>query len=109
MEFKQTAMQNILSDQIDLSNLVPTCIRIAQEVEKIGGMPGHEKLALLQKILREAVIKSGKPSQEKLQLYDTIDTIVPLVVQAAVLASKHPILANVQETCVSCWTKTKRS
>jgi hypothetical protein len=53
-----------------------------------------------------AVAESKHTSVVKEELLHTIDTIVPIVIQAAVLASKSPILKKVQETCVGCfWTK----
>jgi hypothetical protein len=63
-------------------------------------------LALLQDVLRLAVVESKQTLVVKEELLHTIDTIVPIVVQAAILASKSPILKKVQDTCVGCfWTK----
>jgi hypothetical protein len=35
----------------------------------------------------------------------TIETTVPIVVQAAILASKHPIVNQVAQTCFTCLKK----
>jgi hypothetical protein len=114
---KQTAMQpnplheqaeailKVFEGKIDLDNLIPTCIFMAQKIEMIAGLAGKEKLEMLQRVLRITVGKSDKSADEKSELVNMIDTVIPMVVQAAVLASKSPILGQVQATCVGCWTK----
>lgn len=124
--FKQTAMQanplhetqaamdarvdgiyRVLKGRIDMENLIPTCIEVAQEIEKLGHVKGSEKLDILQKVLRQALRESGRPVEEQAEILRTIDTLVPIIVQAAILASKHPIAAQVHAACVGCWAKTK--
>jgi hypothetical protein len=127
MGIKQTAMQGnplhekeaVLDAQVDgiyralkgrvnMDNLIPSCIEVAQEIENIGHLRGKEKLELLQMVLRQAVKESGKDEDDKQKILVVIDTVVPLVVQAAILASKSPIVAKVQSACVGCcWAKTK--
>lgn len=114
---KQTAMQtnpiheqadailHVFEGKIDLDNLIPTCIFMAQKIEMMAGLGGKEKLEMLQRILRVTVGKSDKSLEEKSDLIHTIDTVIPMVVQAAVMASKSPILGQVQATCIGCWTK----
>lgn len=128
MSTKQTAMQanplhekdaaldarvdgiyRVLKGKIDIDNLIPTCIEVAQEIENIGELKGREKLDVLQKVLRQALKESEKSAEEKEQILHTIETVVPMVVQAAVLASKHPIAGQVHAACVGCWTKVKKS
>jgi hypothetical protein len=100
------AIYSIVKGRISLLTIVPTCIEVAQEVEQLSGLKGAQKLALLQDVLRLAVAESKQTSVVKEELLHTIDTIVPIVVQAAILASKSPILKKVQETCIGCfWTK----
>lgn len=100
------AIYSIVKGRISLLSIVPTCIEVAQEVEQLSGLKGAQKLALLQDVLRLAVAESKQTSVVKEELLHTIDTIVPIVVQAAILASKSPILKKVQETCIGCfWTK----
>ena len=127
MDIKQTAMQanplhekeavvdaqvdgiyRVLKGRINMDNLIPSCIEVAKEIENIGHLRGKEKLELLQMVLRQAVKESGKDEDDKQKILIVIDTVVPLVVQAAILASKSPIVAKVQSACVGCcWAKTK--
>ena len=74
-------------------------------------METHSYLLLLevQKVLRQAVKECEKSAEEKEQILHTIETVVPMIVQAAILASKHPIAGQVQAACVGCWTKVKKS
>jgi hypothetical protein len=121
IEVKQTAMQpnplyeresaldaqvdgiyRVLKGRISVDNLIPSCIEVAQEIENLGQLKGKEKLELLQKVFRYALKESDKPLEEKEQILHVIDTIVPLVVQAAILASKSPIVAHVKEAIVTC-------
>jgi vacuolar-type H+-ATPase catalytic subunit A/Vma1 len=100
------AIYAVVKGRVSLLNIVPTCLDVAQEVEQISGLKGPQKLALLQDVLRLAVAESKHTHVVKEELLHTIDTIVPIAVQAAVLASKSPIFKKVQETCVGCfWTK----
>jgi hypothetical protein len=103
------AIYKVLKGRISLDNLIPTCIEVAREVEGLAGLKGQQKLDVLQSVLRMAVRDSNKTAQEKESIRLVIDTIVPIAVQAAILASKSPIVAQVQATCVGCWTKAKRS
>jgi hypothetical protein len=128
MGIKQTAMQanplhekeavldaqvdgiyRVLKGRINLDNLIPSCVEVAKEIETIGHLRGKEKLELLQMVLRQAVKESGKDEDDKQKILVVVDTVVPLVVQAAILASKSPIVAHVHASCVGCWTKTKKS
>jgi hypothetical protein len=99
-------MYSLVKGRVSLLNIVPTCIDVAQEIEQLSGLKGPQKLALLQDVLRLAVAESKHTAVVKEELLHSIDTIVPVVVQAAILASKSPILKKVQDTCVGCfWTK----
>jgi len=97
----------VLKGRINLDSIIPTCIEVAQEIENLGRIPGKEKLEILQKVLRHALKESDKSPEEKEQILHVVDTVVPMIVQAAILASKHPIAAQVHAACVGCWTKTK--
>lgn len=107
LDARVDGIYRVLKGRIDFGNLVPTCIEVAKEIENIEQVTGKEKLELLQKVLRQAVKDSDKSMEEKEQILHTIDTVVPIVMKAAVLASKSPIAAQVQTACVGCWTKTK--
>lgn len=121
MSTKQTAMQanplhekeaaldarvdgiyRALKGRISANSLIPSCIEIAKEIEGIGGLEGKEKLDLLQKVLRQAIRDSGKSAEEKEEILNVVDTVVPMVMQAAVLASKSPIVGQVQAVVVGC-------
>lgn len=109
MDARVDGIYRVVKGKINLDNLIPTCLEVATEVEGLTELKGKEKLELLQKVLRQAVKDSDKTAEEKEQILHTVDTVVPMVMQAAVLASKSPIAAQVQAACVGCWTKTKRS
>ena len=128
MSTKQTAMQanplhekeaaldarvdgiyRALKGRISVDSLIPSCIEIAREIESIGAIEGKEKLDLLQKVLRQAIKECEKSAEEKEEILNVVETVVPLVVQAAILASKSPVIAMVQAGCVGCWTKVKKS
>lgn len=101
---------NALKGKLDLNNLVGSTIQVAKEIEQIANLKGKEKLELLQSILRICIHDSDKSSEEKEALYFTVDRVVPVVVEAAILASKSPILIRqVKAVCCGCWTKTVRS
>lgn len=109
MDARVDGIYRVVKGKIDLNNLIPTCIEVAKEVEGVAELKGKEKLDLLQKVLKQAVKDSDKSVEEKEQILHTIDTVVPMVMQAAILASKNPVAAQVQAACVGCWTKVKKS
>lgn len=89
--------------RIDWDNIVPTCIEMARELEQMTHMKGPQRLELLQKTLKYATQDSDMSESQKEATIYMIDTIVPLAMQAAILASKVPI-KRIQSVC--CW-KTK--
>ncbi len=95
MDPRVDGIYRVLRGRIDLGNIVPTCIEVAQEVEQLQGIKGADKLALLQSVLRTAVRDSKISITEKEELLHRIDTVVPVVVQAAILASKLPVVKKV--------------
>jgi Na+/phosphate symporter len=102
MDARVDGIYRVLKGRISVDSLIPSCIEIAQEIEGMGGLAGKEKLDLLQKVLRQAVKDSDKSAEEKEKILQTVDSVIPMVMQAAVLASKSPIAAHVQEVLVSC-------
>ena len=102
MDARVDGIYRVLKGKINLDSIVPTCIEVAKEIESLGNIPGKEKLDLLQKVIRQAVKDSDKTPEEKQQILSTIETVVPMVVQAAIIASKHPVAAQVQEALVTC-------
>jgi hypothetical protein len=94
---------------LDWNNLVPTVLAAAQTLETIPGLSGPARLELLQKTLRHALKETDLPVVKKEEILHTIDTVVPILTQGIVLASKTPIAGVIQEveavllTC--CWKK----
>ncbi len=86
--------------RIDWDNLIPTCIEMARELEQMTHMKGAQRLDLLQKTLRYAVRDSDMSESQKEATVQVIDTVIPLAMQAAILASKIPI-KRIQSVC--CW------
>jgi hypothetical protein len=97
------AVFRVLDGKIKWENLVPTVLEAAKELEAMPGLKGSERLDILQKVLRHALKKSDMTMTEKEGMLYTIDTIVPVIAQAVVLASKSPILAQVKAVCVGCF------
>jgi hypothetical protein len=105
MDARIDALYRVIKGKIDWDNLVPTLLEAARELEAIPGLKGGEKLDILQKTLKHALKESDKSVVEKEKLLHYIDTVVPIATQAAVLASKSPVLAQVEAACIGCWTK----
>jgi hypothetical protein len=95
----------LIKGRVDWNNLVPTLLEAARELEKFPGLKGSEKLDILQKALKQVLKESDKSEDEKKKIVYYIDTVVPIAVQAAVSASKNPLVAQVEAVCIGCWTK----
>lgn len=95
------ALYRTIKGRIDWDNLIPTCLELARELEGLTHLRGKERLELLQTTLRFALKDSDKSAEEKEQILHTIDTVVPVAMQAAVLATKLPIQLPVP----TCWKK----
>lgn len=117
VETKQTAMEDatldaridglyrLIQGRISWDNLVPTCIEIARELETMTQLRGQEKLEILQKTLKFALKNSDADSDEKERYLFIIEKVVPVAMQAAILASKNPIVSQVSSFCGICWKK----
>jgi hypothetical protein len=101
MDAQVDALYRTVKGRINWDNLIPTCLELARELEGLTHLRGRERLELLQKTLRFALKDSDKTAEEKEQILHTIDTVVPMVMQAAVLSSKIPIAGQV----LTCWKK----
>jgi hypothetical protein len=103
------AIYRVIKGNINWDNLVPTLLEAAKELEKFPELKGSEKLDILQKALKHALKESDKSNEEKEKILYYIDTVVPVAVQAAVSASKNPLVnaavAQVEAVCIGCWTK----
>jgi len=95
------ALYRTIKGRINWDNLVPTCLEVGRELEGMTHLRGKDRLDLLQKTLRFALKDSAKSAEEKERILHTIDTVVPVAMQAAVLASKVPIRFQVP----TCWKK----
>ncbi len=112
---KQTAMDDAVVDaqidglyrvikgRVNWDNLIPVCIDVARELEAMTHLRGPERLALLQKTLKYALKESDVPAEEKETYLYVIDKVVPVAMQAAILASKNPIVHRAASVC--CWKK----
>lgn len=98
-------LYRLVKGRIDWDNMVPTCIEVAQEIEQMGDLKGQEKLDLLLKTLKFALAESDLPREKKDSVIYIINTVIPLVVQAAIAASKFPIVKQIQAGCWSCCVK----
>jgi hypothetical protein len=87
----------LIKDDIDWNNLVPICLRLAQEIQQLTHLRGQEKLELLQSVLNHALdisqVENKKEIQEKIQY------MVPIVLQTAKVASRFPIVTKVLRCC----------
>jgi hypothetical protein len=105
LDARVDGLYRVIKGRINWDNLVPTCLEVAKELEGATHLSGKEKLEVLQKTLRFALKDSDKPNEEKEKILHHIDTVVPIVMQAAVMASKSPIAAQVVSFCGICWKK----
>ena len=102
MDAQVDALYRVIKGRVDWDNLIPTCLELARELEGLTHLRGRERLELLQKTLRFALKDSDLPAEEKERILHTIDTVVPMVMQAATLASKVPIAIHALSCC---WKK----
>jgi len=98
-------LYRVVKGRINWDNLIPTCIEVARELEGMTHLRGAERLELLQKTLRHALKESDNSTEEKERILFVIDTVIPVAMQAAILASKNPIVHRVVSGCWGCCTK----
>ena len=98
-------LHRLIKGRINWDNVVPTCMEVARELENMTHLRGPERLELLQKTLKLALKESQLSINEKEGYLYVIEKIVPVVMQAAILASKSPIVAQVTSCCGICWKK----
>ena len=95
------ATYRLIKGRINWDNLIPTVLEVARELQQFPELTGPEKLDVLLKTLKFALKDSSLAAEEKEKILHTIDTVVPLVVAAAKLASKFPIQRISSKKC--CW------
>jgi hypothetical protein len=98
-------LYRLIKGRVKWDNVVPTCIEVARELENMTHLRGTERLELLQKTLKLALKESTMPIEEKEGYLYVIEKIVPVVMQAAIMASKSPIVSQVTSCCGICWKK----
>ena len=100
-------LYRVIKGRVDWTNLIPTCIEVARELEAMTHLRGKERLDLLLKTLKHALRESEMDESEKKTLTVFIDTVVPVAMQAAILASKSPIVHQVASSCWGCFCTKK--
>lgn len=104
LDARVDGLYRLVKGRIDWSNLVPTCLEVAKELEQATELRGAERLTVLQSTLKHALKEAELPNEEKEKVLYTIETVVPVAMQAAILASKSPVLSQIQATCCA-WVK----
>ena len=99
MDPRIDGLYRLVKGRVDWNNLVPTCLELAQELEQMTDLKGPQRLELLQKTLRFALHESDLPKDKKETYSFVIMTVIPVVMQAAIAASKLPIVNNLQKKC----------
>lgn len=99
-------LYRLVKGRINWNNLIPTCLEVAQELEAMTHLRGKERLDLLLKTLKHALKESDVSADEKERILFVIDNVIPVAMEAAILASKHPILHRAVSGCWAvCWAK----
>jgi len=104
LDARVDGLYRVIKGRVQWDNLIPTCLEIAQELEQMQELRGKERLEVLQKTLKFALKDSDLDEEKKDEILGYIDTIVPVAMQAAILASKLPI-RQIQAGCMTCWKK----
>jgi hypothetical protein len=95
------SLYRLIKGRINWENLIPTVLDAARELQQFPELKGPEKLDILLKTLKFALKESSVPAEEKEKILHTIDTVIPIVIAAAKLASKFPIQRISSKKC--CW------
>jgi hypothetical protein len=101
LDTRVDGLYRLVKGRVDWNNLVPTCLEVARELEQMTDLKGPQRLELLQKTLRFALHDSDLPKDKKDTYSFVISTVIPVVMQAAIAASKLPIVNKLQKKCWS--------
>ena len=91
LDVRIDSLYRVVKGRIQWDNLMPTCFELARELEQITELTGLERLNLLQKTLKFAIKDSALDQEKQEDVIHTIDTVVPIIMKAAIMASKFPI------------------
>jgi len=100
---------SVAKDNVNWDNVVPVCIELATALENIRNINGAFRLQILQEVLLIALNRSNVIDDQKKKLLLGIYQTVPLIVQGVVLASKNPIIQEIEEKAGGCCGRRKRA
>jgi hypothetical protein len=92
----------LIKTDINWDNLIPTCLKLGQAIEDLGKLKGSEKLALLQDTLRHALKNSDLSDEKKSEITSVVEGVVPVIMTAAITASRSPIVKHAVEQVTQC-------
>ena len=104
-EFRTQSVFAVVKKDIDWSNPIPACLRMAQVLENITTLKGPQKLKILQDALKFGLSEASIDHETKKSVLGFIDGTLPGIMQAAILASKQPIVAHAMAACFTCLKK----
>lgn len=104
-EFRIQQLFALVKNNIDWNNPIPACLTIAQELEKITTLKGPQKLKVLQDALKFGLSETNLDADKKKEIIGFVETTLPQVMQAAILASKHPVVNQALSACFTCLKK----
>jgi len=92
----------LIKADINWDNLIPTCLKLGQAIEDVVQLKGSEKLTLLQDTLRYALKESSLSEEKKTEVLSVVDGVVPVIMTAAITASRSPIVKHAVEQVTQC-------
>ena len=98
-EFRTQSVFAAVKNNIDWNNPIPACLRMAQVIENMTTLKGPQKLKVLQDALKFGLSEANVDHETKSTVLKFIDTTLPTVMEAAILASKNPIVAQAFSAC----------
>jgi hypothetical protein len=104
-EFRTQQLFALVKGNIDWSNPIPACLTIAQELERITTLKGPQKLKVLQDALKFGLSETNLDADKKKEILGFVENTLPQVMQAAILASKHPVVNQAISACFTCLKK----
>lgn len=90
-------LYKVIKGHIDWKNPIPMCLELARELENMTHLKGGQRLELLQKTLIFSLNDVDEETKKTATTF--IENALPIVMSAAIMASKSPIIAHVQSAC----------